>query len=937
MAYIPKKKQQIDPEKIFDSAFDQFISKKFLEQNANDKGIIGIENFCNDWLSIDLNKYEKLRVILKMYYYNTLGNENMEITDEDIKVIESISNYGQGLPWVLEKIQKLKMGEIDKPFQTLVLALGRRSGKCQPLTSNILTPTGWEKMGDIRVGDLVITKSGKPTEVTAIYPQGKKKIYKIVMSDGSSTECCDEHLWETTSYVAGETKKTTSVKTTMEIMQSIFCPSGSVGGMYNHSIPLVNPVEFDSHDVPIDPYIFGCLLADNELACSSEFPIDIYKFNSVDVRLEVLRGLMDTGRSEMGNNGEVTFRTMSSRLAEDVKFIVQSLGGICIVATEFENDGLCRTESKEDYVLHIELPHHVNSFKFSIKANAYAEFASKSVYPNRFITSVEYLGQKEAQCIQVADPSHLYVTDDFIVTHNTFTASVVICYEIYKLLAMIVCPKCEDAKPVKSGEACPDCGTICSNHPQAYYGLRGSEPLRVLLAATRLEQAVDPGFNFCKERIMECPFFDGKFYFEQECAYFKTEYDLRVNERLRSLGQPELKGSIVLKPISSNSSGAHGTGAVTILLDEFALFNSEGKDTDIAILEALKPQTLLYRKKHNDGRIIMISMPDKEEGQFHGHFVSGTSSATTNVLSFQIPTWEFNPNYTEDDCRELATGETEAEGLAFDKLYGAQFAADGGDVYLPEESVKKAYSNHTNFQFKKQAYNPHHRYFMHIDCAFTSANYAYVVLHPEKRTNEAGQEELVFVQDDAHFWKPSINEQGKFLDLDNTIVSVNDILQTIARRAKAFRVVSLSYDMMQSLESIAFFRKNGLPVKQLSFSGYKKAEIYGVLKTAIMQDRYIGNMEDDRGKRELIGLRQTFTKRGPQIEPTKSGAIKTKDVADCIAGACYMCVQRSGKKFVGSISINPISTGLPSPSALGGRNQSIFGRTSLLKGYKGGI
>ncbi|MBW3243399.1 hypothetical protein KUV57_12065 [Epibacterium sp. DP7N7-1] len=68
-------------------------------------------------------------------------------------------------------------------------------GKAQPLDAKVLTPIGWRFMGDLEKGDFVIGSNGKPTEVIGVYPQGEKEIFRVTFSDGSSTECCEEHLW----------------------------------------------------------------------------------------------------------------------------------------------------------------------------------------------------------------------------------------------------------------------------------------------------------------------------------------------------------------------------------------------------------------------------------------------------------------------------------------------------------------------------------------------------------------------------------------------------------------------------------------------------------------------------------------------------------------------------------------------------------------------
>ncbi|KAK2963911.1 putative Chromodomain-helicase-DNA-binding protein [Blattamonas nauphoetae] len=69
-------------------------------------------------------------------------------------------------------------------------------GKAQPLTAKVLTPTGWVTMGELKEGDEVIAAmTGKATKVERIFPQGMKTIFEVTFSDGSRTECTDEHLW----------------------------------------------------------------------------------------------------------------------------------------------------------------------------------------------------------------------------------------------------------------------------------------------------------------------------------------------------------------------------------------------------------------------------------------------------------------------------------------------------------------------------------------------------------------------------------------------------------------------------------------------------------------------------------------------------------------------------------------------------------------------
>ena len=69
------------------------------------------------------------------------------------------------------------------------------AGKEQPLDSQVLTPNGFIKMRDIKVGSKVVTPFDGIANVTAIFPQGIKDVYEFVLSDGRKCECGLEHLW----------------------------------------------------------------------------------------------------------------------------------------------------------------------------------------------------------------------------------------------------------------------------------------------------------------------------------------------------------------------------------------------------------------------------------------------------------------------------------------------------------------------------------------------------------------------------------------------------------------------------------------------------------------------------------------------------------------------------------------------------------------------
>jgi phosphate starvation-inducible protein PhoH len=297
-----------------------------------------------------------------------------------------------------------------------------------------------------------------------------------------------------------------TVKTTMDIVESLTTNRGRI----NHSIPIVEPVNLNESNIEIDPYIFGCLLGDgcfrnhigftskdfeiinsiNELLneendielsyrdnydyalvkktknnkykryleelnlwnkkSEDKFIPNCYKFNSIENRIKLLRGLMDTDGSVSKDGTFVSYSTSSSRLKDDVKELVQSLGGIATDHSPYIPKYEYKDEIKEGklhYRLTITMNPDINPFSLSRKKDM---VVSKTKYkPTRYIVSAKLIGQKEAQCIKVDHPSHLYVTNDYIVTHNTFTA----CYTALALLADQKIQRIVLTKPIQeSGE-----------------------------------------------------------------------------------------------------------------------------------------------------------------------------------------------------------------------------------------------------------------------------------------------------------------------------------------------------------------------------------------------------------------------------------------------------------------------------------------------------
>lgn len=143
-----------------------------------------------------------------------------------------------------------------------------------------------------------------------------------------------------------------------------------------------------------------------------------YKLQTPENRLSLLQGLLDT---DGGLESKcITFNTTSRQLANDVQFIVQSLGGIARITSRKAKLRGIETGSVT-YRVGITLPYEYRHRAFRLTRKL-CKIPRNKKEPNRSISMIKHLGQDECQCIYIGHPDHLYITDQMIVTHNTLAA-----------------------------------------------------------------------------------------------------------------------------------------------------------------------------------------------------------------------------------------------------------------------------------------------------------------------------------------------------------------------------------------------------------------------------------------------------------------------------------------------------------------------------------
>jgi phosphate starvation-inducible PhoH-like protein len=327
-----------------------------------------------------------------------------------------------------------------------VAPLAYMRGRAQPLFAKVLTPKGLLPIGNLNVGDFVIGSHGRPTKVLGVYPQGFKEIYRVYTQEGSSTFASGDHLWSVYTSEDRSSGKPPRVLQTKEMIGGL-----RAARRHRYELPLLSaPVSFPAQPVPLDPYALGLLLGDGCVTWSTtpsfaasvperaesparrlglagarsdtNFIPEAYLLNSPDVRLAVLQGVLDSDGGSVTQRGRtcrVKFTTASERLRDDVVFLVESLGGVV--------NRRARAAKGRKQILDIRLPEDVTPFRLARKAAKYD--ATGGGRPKRYVDRIEPAGTEECVCIRVAAADSLYVTEDFLLTHNTLNDAFIILDE----------------------------------------------------------------------------------------------------------------------------------------------------------------------------------------------------------------------------------------------------------------------------------------------------------------------------------------------------------------------------------------------------------------------------------------------------------------------------------------------------------------------------
>ena len=288
------------------------------------------------------------------------------------------------------------------------------AGKAQPINSLVSTPRGFVKLKNLKLNDEISNPNNEKSFVTGIFPQGLKHVVKLTFNNNDTVECCEDHLWKVN---VNDEVQITSAKKLFEKI------SNKEKITIDNTKPVVVNKYYASPNSEIKnkyrSYWYGYTTAISDGILKNIKLLNIFIYSSIPERINILKGMFDAKAKISKEKNCIFFKTVSKKLTIQIREIVHSLGGIVFTKKIIRHN-------KESFLSKIHIPKEIIPFHIKEKVNSYNELNIKE--EKRKIKRIEYIGKKECICISVSHENKLYLTNNYIQTHNT-----------YIMLALIKC------------------------------------------------------------------------------------------------------------------------------------------------------------------------------------------------------------------------------------------------------------------------------------------------------------------------------------------------------------------------------------------------------------------------------------------------------------------------------------------------------------------
>jgi len=683
-------------------------------------------------------------------------------------------------------------------------------------------------------------------------------------------------------------------------------------------IPISEPLHFNhTQKLPIDPWVLGYLCGDGDtsgsgrIACDSrdrehclkkfssvgykentndkyddihfnvkgltkewkklnlhngKYIPEIYKISSINDRISLLTGLIDSD-GHIDSHGIYRFTNTNKRLIDDVKEICHSLGldvSLYYRENRERNGHICKPSYELAIRSFIPLTTIIRKLE---KAKHNWKYEQKS----NIITNVEKCDPVPMKCIQVDNCSNQYLCGKTMIpTHNSLMVSIIALYESYKVIEM--------------------------KNPQAIFGnLNEGDTICILNVAVSEQQAKESIFDKIKPMIMNSPYFKSKISpgtIQNRSVRFLTQRDEEINQQLINEGLPARDGSIYLLSGHSNSDSLVGKNVLVVIIDEMA--SMVGKDgskmSDEELYTKLKHSIWTFGQR---GKILCISNPLTKDGKFYELYEQSFSDP--RILMVQLPSYKVNPTL---DQKALGAEREAAQQAGQYEQYlmqiEARFSGGAADPFIPSEFIDMAFEKGSHRR-RGEVGDPNILYYMHLDPANNSDNYALAIVHVEYDMNNLDanrQPQKIIIVDHIHMWCPS--ETGE-------PVNISDVDNYVIDKTNHFNIVSITYDMWESAASSQLLQRMGKPARITPFSGVYKQQIYSTLRNIFFEGRIEFYMLDSYNQEKMMEnygfvseamdqFKFLSKKFNPKSFSVHATAGHNDDIPDCVAGASFIAL-----------------------------------------------
>lgn len=446
---------------------------------------------------------------------------------------------------------------------------------------------------------------------------------------------------------------------------------------------------------------------------------------------------------------------------------------------------------------------------------------------------------------------------------KTIIASVISCYEMYKLLS------------VQGGD------------PYKFYNIPYGQEIAVLNVATSFKQA-QRLYSQIKARLSHSPFFQHRI-----AAGSKEEIRLFTNHDFELMNDPNQKlknnGSVVIVCGHSDPDTLRGYAAICIIFDELGFYDEKNIVSGTRFYDVLQPSVAQFAE-YNEGILVEISSPGPKSGILHKLYEESVDERQKHKLAFRAPTWVFSEDISEDN--EVLMSAKSKDPDVYNVEYGAQWPS--GTLfgkYFPEELVYRSIADDIG---PEEIPYQGGEYFIHIDPAQSGNRYALVVVRKTSYREKDGKLSPRIILSFTKVWESKSGEGLDYLSLDREILGI----------CKKYHPVVVSYDTWNSITSTQFLRRHGLMCVQTTFNRGYKAKIYQNLKELMSKpDHGLFMYQEPLLVDELINLGYKPTARGVSIGANPKSDCPTDDLSDCLAGASFMACGNYYKKLPEMITV----------------------------------